>query len=112
MNVAHTSIDLANPNNNKTTKSNPGNAGFTDLERKGFSNILNAGFIDTFRFYNQESNHYTWLSYMFNSRKRNIGWRIDYFCISKILEKKLTNAFILTDVMGSDHCPVGININI
>jgi len=111
LNVAHKEIDLANPQNNKTTNSRPGNAGFTDSERKGFDNIIKSGFIDTFRLFNNESNQYTWWSYMFNSRKRNIGWRIDYFCISPILKENIIDAYILPDIMGSDHCPIGININ-
>ncbi len=111
LNVAHTELDLANPMSNKTTKSKPGNAGFTNEERSSFDNILNAGFIDTFREFNNESGHYSWWSYMFNSRKRNIGWRIDYFCISPLLKVHLKKAFILPEVLGSDHCPVGIEIN-
>ena len=112
LNVAHKEIDLANPQNNKTTKSRPGNAGFTDAERLGFDNIVESGFIDTFRLFNNDADHYTWWSYMFNSRKRNIGWRIDYFCISSTLKKNIDNAYILPDIMGSDHCPIGINITI
>lgn len=104
LNVAHKEIDLARP------KTNTQSAGFTPEERKGFENLLNAGFIDTFREFNKEPENYTWWSYMFKSRERNVGWRIDYFCISKILRKKLKKAFILPDVMGSDHCPVGIEI--
>ena len=104
LNVAHKEIDLARP------KTNTQSAGFTPEERKGFDNLLNAGFIDTFREFNKEPENYTWWSYMFKSRDRNVGWRIDYFCISKILRKKLKKAFILPKVMGSDHCPVGIEI--
>ena len=100
LNVAHTEIDLKNPSSNHF------NPGFTDEERKGFTNILNAGFIDTFREFTSEGEHYTWWSYMFQARKRNIGWRIDYFCISKILKSKLINSYILKDVLGSDHAPV------
>ena len=111
LNVAHKEIDLANPQNNKTTKSKPGNAGFTDEERNGFNKIIESGFIDTFRLFNNDGNNYTWWSYMFNSRKRNIGWRIDYFCISPKLKDNINNAYILPDIMGSDHCPIGININ-
>ena len=90
----------------KNPSRNHFNPGFTDEERKGFTNILNAGFIDTFREFTSEGEHYTWWSYMFQARKRNIGWRIDYFCISKILKSKLINSYILKDVLGSDHAPV------
>jgi len=111
LNVAHKEIDLANPQNNKTTKSRPGNAGFTDQERNGLNNIIASGYIDSFRLFNNESEHYTWWSYMFNSRKRNIGWRIDYFCISPQLKQNINNAYILPEILGSDHCPIGIDIN-
>jgi len=104
LNVAHKEIDLKNP------KTNRRNAGFTDEEREGFDNIVNAGFIDTFREFHQEGGHYTWWSYMHQARARNIGWRIDYFCISPGLRPQLQDAFILSEVTGSDHCPVGINI--
>ena len=100
LNVAHEEIDLKNP------KTNHFNPGFTDEERQGFSNIVESGFIDTFREFNKDGGHYTWWSYMFQARKRDIGWRIDYFCISKILKSKLLDAYILKDVMGSDHAPV------
>ena len=102
LNVAHKEIDLANP------KSNRKNAGFTDEERSGFDKILEAGFIDTFREFNKEGGNYTWWTYMFNARANNVGWRIDYFCISPSLRKRLKEAFIRQDTMGSDHCPVGI----
>ena len=104
MNVAHTEIDLANP------KSNVKNHGFTPEERKGFDNIVKAGFIDTFREFNKDGGQYTWWSQMSNCRARNIGWRIDYFCISPKLRKKLKDATILSEVTGSDHCPVGIEL--
>lgn len=104
LNVAHKEIDLANP------KSNKKNAGFTPEERADFDKIVEAGFIDTFREFNKEPGNYTWWSYMFNARANNVGWRIDYFCISKELRKKLKDAFILPKVMGSDHCPVGIEL--
>ena len=100
LNVAHTEIDLKNP---KTNRSNPG---FTDEERNGFSNIVNNGFIDTFRELNKEGGHYTWWSYMFQARARDIGWRIDYFCISDSLKENLKDSYILKDVLGSDHAPV------
>ena len=100
LNVAHTEIDLKNP---KTNHSNPG---FTDEERNGFSNIVNDGFIDTFREFNKEGGHYTWWSYMFQARARDIGWRIDYFCISDSLKENLKDSYILKDVLGSDHAPV------
>ncbi|MBI4895958.1 MAG: exodeoxyribonuclease III [Candidatus Aenigmarchaeota archaeon] len=106
LNVAHTEIDLANP------KQNVKNAGFTLQEREGFSRLLQAGFVDTFREFVKEGGHYSWWTYRFNARKRNIGWRIDYVCVSRALRTKLTSAFILNDVLGSDHCPVGISITI
>jgi exodeoxyribonuclease-3 len=102
LNVAHKEIDLKNP------KSNERNPGFTIEERTNFDKILNSGFIDTFREFNQNPDQYTWWSYRFNARKRNIGWRIDYFCVSKNLKPYLENAFILKDRLGSDHAPVGI----
>ena len=102
LNVAHTEIDLANP------KANVKNHGFTPKERAGFTSLVKAGFIDTFREFNQEGGHYTWWSQMNNARARNVGWRIDYFCISSSLRPRLQAAFILSEVMGSDHCPVGM----
>jgi len=104
MNVAHREIDLARP------KDNTNNAGFTSQERACFQKIIDAGFIDTFRSLNPNGGHYTWWSYMNQARPRNIGWRIDYFCISPELQSRLENAFIWQDVMGSDHCPVGVDI--
>jgi exodeoxyribonuclease-3 len=103
-NVAHKEIDLKNPNSNRR------NAGFTDEEREGFTRLVEAGFVDTFREFNTQPGHYTWWSYMFNARAKNVGWRIDYFCISAALRPRLADAFILPEVMGSDHCPVGITI--
>jgi len=105
LNVAHKEIDLKNPKTNKR------NAGFTDEERLGFDNYIESGFIDTFREFEKGEGHYTWWSYMFNSRAKNVGWRIDYFCISQILRSKLVKSYILKDVMGSDHAPVAIEIN-
>ena len=104
LNVAHAEIDLANP------KANVGNHGFTLEERAGFSALVKAGFLDTFREFEKGGGHYTWWSPMVNARARNIGWRIDYFLISKSLHSRLKRAFIRTDVTGSDHCPVGIEI--
>jgi exodeoxyribonuclease-3 len=102
LNVAHQEIDLTNP------KANVKNHGFTPEERRGFSNLVAAGFIDTFREFNKEGGHYTWWSQISDARARNVGWRIDYFCISSALRPRLRDAFILREVMGSDHCPVGI----
>tara|TARA_B100002052_G_C15832271_1_gene575946 strand:- start:1047 stop:1412 length:366 start_codon:yes stop_codon:yes gene_type:complete len=105
LNVAHKEIDLKNP---KTNRRNPG---FTDEERASFDNIESAGFIDTFREFNVEGGHYTWWSYMFQARKKDIGWRIDYFCISESLKPQLKDAYILKDVLGSDHAPVVMELN-
>lgn len=107
MNVAHKEIDL------KNAKSNRGNAGFTDEEREKFTELLDAGFSDSFRvLYPDRTDAYTWWSYMFKARERNTGWRIDYFVISKCLEAVLKEASIFPEVMGSDHCPVGIEMDI
>lgn len=100
LNVAHKEIDLANP------ASNVKSAGFTPQERASFTNILGAGFVDTFRLFNQEPHQYSWWSYRTKARERNVGWRIDYFCASERLKPQLEKAEILSDVMGSDHCPV------
>ena len=104
LNVAHTPDDLANP------KQNIGKKGFTDEERAGFQNFIDAGFVDTFRIFTQGNGHYSWWSHFANARARNVGWRIDYVLVSKSLEKKIKSAFILPEVFGSDHCPVGIEI--
>ena len=104
LNVAHTELDLANPRGNER------NHGFTLEERAGFGNLIKAGFIDTFREFEKGGGHYTWWTPMGNCRKRNIGWRIDYFLISPALRARLKNAFIFKNVMGSDHCPVGIEL--
>ena len=104
LNVAHTEIDLANP------KSNVNNHGFTPQERAGFDTVINAGFIDTFREFEKGGGHYTWWSVMTGARKRNIGWRLDYFLISASLRPRLKSAFIRKEIEGSDHCPVGIEI--
>ena len=104
LNVAHKEIDLANP------KTNRRNAGFTDEERTEFDRLIRAGFVDTFREFNQEPGQYTWWSNFGGARSRNVGWRIDYFGVSKALRPALTDAAIYMDVMGSDHCPVSIDI--
>jgi len=104
LNVAHTEIDLAHPAANRK------NAGFTDEERAGFDKLLSSGFVDTFREFNKNGGNYTWWSYMFNARAKNIGWRIDYFCISPSLRPALKSAFIRPAVLGSDHCPVGMEL--
>jgi len=104
LNVAHNEIDLKNP------KTNHKNAGFTDEERNGFTNYIKSGFIDTFRKFNEDGGHYTWWSYMFQARKKDIGWRIDYFCVSDRLIKLVSDSKILKYVLGSDHCPVMIEI--
>ena len=106
LNVAHTEIDLANP------KTNRKNAGFTDEERERFGAILKAGFIDTFRHFNPEkTDAYTWWSYRARARERNIGWRIDYFCVSALLKESLVSSEIMPEVLGSDHCPIALNLS-
>ncbi len=104
LNVAHTEDDLANP------KPNVGKHGFTDEERKGFQNFLDAGFVDTYRLFTQGNGHYTWWTHWANARARNVGWRIDYFLISKGLKDMVKSAEIHDKVMGSDHCPVSIEL--
>ena len=105
LNVAHKEIDLKNPRTNRH------NAGFTDEERSCFDKVLESGYIDTFRyFYPDAEGIYSWWSYMFKSREKNAGWRIDYFVVSKALEDRLKGASIRTTVMGSDHCPVELDI--
>ncbi len=107
LNVAHEEIDLKNP------KTNHKNAGFTDEERGKFSNLLSAGFTDTFRyFYPQQEGIYSWWSYRFHAREKNAGWRIDYFCVSDCLRDKLRDAVIHTEIFGSDHCPVELDIDL
>ena len=105
LNVAHTELDLANP------KPNRGKKGFTDEERKGFQNMVDAGFIDTFRLFTQGNGHYSWWSHFANSRARNVGWRIDYILVSDKLRSAVQTAKIHADVMGSDHCPVSITLD-
>lgn len=102
LNVAHTEDDLARP------KENRGKKGFTDEERKGFQNFIDAGFIDTLRMFKKDNGHYTWWTHWANARARNVGWRIDYFLVSESLKDKIKSAEIHPDVMGSDHCPVSI----
>ena len=111
LNVAHQEIDIKNPKSNMTTATKPGNAGFTDTERRDFSNILESGFVDTFRHLYPEKVEYSWWSYMFSARQKNIGWRIDYFLVSDSIIDKIKDAQILNEVMGSDHCPVMIIYN-
>lgn len=107
LNVAHEEIDLKNP------KTNRRNAGFTDEERNKMTELLNAGFVDTFRYlYPDKTDMYTWWSYMFKAREKNAGWRIDYFIVSKSIENKIKESYIYSDIMGSDHCPVGLDIEI
>ena len=106
LNVAHQEIDLKNP------KTNHFSAGFSDQEREKFSQLLDSGFTDTFRALYPDRILYSWWSYMYHAREKNAGWRIDYFVISQRLKEHLQDSFILTDVMGSDHCPVGIEIQI
>ena len=104
LNVAHQEIDLKNP------KTNRKNAGFTDEEREKMSSLLDNGFIDTFRYlYPDQTGIYSWWSYRFNARKNNAGWRIDYFIVSECLKDRISDAKILTDVMGSDHCPIELD---
>ena len=101
LNVAHQEIDLKNP------KTNRKNAGFTDEEREKFTRLLNAGYIDTYRyFYPEQEGVYSWWSYRFKAREKNAGWRIDYFCASERLKDRLCGASIHTEIFGSDHCPV------
>jgi exodeoxyribonuclease-3 len=106
LNVAHTELDLANP------KPNRGKKGFTDEERAGFQNFVDAGFVDTFRLFTQGNGHYSWWSHFANSRERNVGWRIDYVLVSASIRDNVKQAKIHADVMGSDHCPVSICIDI
>lgn len=105
LNVAHKEIDLKNP------KTNQKNAGFTPQEREKMTELLAAGFVDTFRHqYPEREDAYTWWSYMFSARERNVGWRIDYFLVSERMKEQIVQAEIYSAVMGSDHCPVGLEI--
>ena len=107
LNVAHNEIDLKNP------KSNRGSAGFSDEERESFTKLLDAGFTDTFRSLNPDATGaYTWWSYMFKAREKNAGWRIDYFLVSNRLADKIKAAPIYSEILGSDHCPVGLELDI
>lgn len=107
LNVAHKEIDLKNP------KTNRKNAGFTDEERGKFTELLEAGFVDTFRhFYPEQEGIYSWWSYRFKAREKNAGWRIDYFCVSECLKERLQDAKIHTDIFGSDHCPIELDIEL
>ncbi len=105
LNVSHREIDLANP------RANRGNAGFTDEERAGFDRILKAGFIDTFREFETGGGHYTWWSNRPGVRQKNVGWRIDYFLISEVLRPRLLGAGILPAILGSDHCPITLDLD-
>ena len=104
LNVAHTENDLANP------KANEGEHGFTKEERAGIDKVAGAGFVDTFRLFYEGKGHYTWWSHFANSRARNVGWRIDYFFVSETLKKRVKNSTIHADVMGSDHCPILLDV--
>ena len=104
LNVAHTELDLANP------KANRGKKGFTDEERGGFQNFVDAGFVDSLRLFRQGNGHYTWWSHFANARARNVGWRIDYVLVSEALRRSVKAAEIHADVLGSDHCPVSITL--
>ena len=106
VNVAHEEIDLKNP------KTNHFSAGFSDEERGKFTELLEAGFTDTFRSLYPEEVKYSWWSYMYGARAKNVGWRIDYFVVSNRIADKVKDSFILNEIMGSDHCPVGIEIDL
>ena len=107
LNVAHKEIDLKNP------KTNRGNAGFTDEEREKMTNLLDVGFIDTYRYlYPDKVEAYSWWSYMGKAREKNIGWRIDYFIVSEDIKDKINEAMIYPEILGSDHCPVGLEIDL
>ena len=107
LNVAHKEIDLKNPNTNHRS------AGFTDEERNKMTNLLDAGFIDTFRYINPDlTDAYSWWSYMFRSREKNVGWRIDYVIVSDRIKDKIKDVKIYSEILGSDHCPVGLDIDL
>lgn len=106
LNVAHTELDLANP------KPNVGKKGFTTEERTGFQNFVDAGFVDTLRLFKEGNGHYTWWSHFANARARNVGWRIDYWLVSESLKDRIQDAQIHPDVLGSDHCPVSVEVEL
>ena len=106
MNVAHCEIDLKNPQSNHMS------AGFSDAEREKFTCLLSAGFTDTFRTLYPDTVKYSWWSYMFQARQKNAGWRIDYFLVSNRIMERVKDSFIMNEIMGSDHCPVGIEIDL
>ena len=106
INTAHTEIDLANP------KSNEDRSGFLPIEREWIDKFISNGYIDTFRMFNKEPDNYTWWTYRMGARARNIGWRIDYFFISDDLKDNIVDSYILPDILGSDHCPIGLKIKI
>ena len=107
INVAHTSYDL------KNSKSNRGNSGFTDEERQKMTDLLESGFVDSFRYlYPDATDQYTWWSYMSRVRERNIGWRIDYFIVQESIADKIKEAKIHSEIMGSDHCPISLEISL
>ena len=107
LNVAHKEIDLKNP------KTNRRNAGFTDEERNKMTELLDNGFVDSFRYlYPDKEECYTWWSYMFHAREKNVGWRIDYFIVSQKIKERIEEAEIYQDILGSDHCPVGLEIKL
>ena len=106
LNVAHTPDDLANPKSNERTH------GFTIEERRGIDAVIKAGFVDCFRLFTSGNGHYTWWSNFAKSRERNVGWRIDYWFVSKKLQSQVKSCTIHADVMGSDHCPVMLNIDL
>lgn len=106
LNVAHTEDDLANPGPNR------GKKGFTDEERSGFQAYVDSGFIDTFRLFTQDNGHYSWWSHFAKSRERNVGWRIDYFMVSESLKSSVKAAEIHADILGSDHCPISVTLDL
>ncbi|MBR2502615.1 MAG: exodeoxyribonuclease III [Oscillospiraceae bacterium] len=106
LNCAHEEIDIKNPKTNRRS------AGFSDEERAKFSQLLDSGFVDTFRYQHPDTVAYSWWSYMRKAREKNIGWRIDYFVISDRIKDRIKDTYILSDIMGSDHCPVGLEIDI
>lgn len=106
LNVCHSEIDITNPSNHKK------DPGFSDEERAKFDRILNSDYIDTYRSLNPNKKIYTWWSYLNNAREKNLGWRLDYFVISQKLQKKMIDAYIYNGILGSDHCPIGLDMNL